>query len=152
MKGLTTSDFDRLTTHVPNFVGAYPHDVKPNPPPPYSIILNTDNHSKKGEHWVAIHITAKTLFFADSFGRPYTDQSFPRDFVRSITKLCRRRKVFYNRKLIQDLTSDCCGFYAVFILDRLALKQSKRSIFKVFTNDLIKNDQFVVRYYKNNFL
>ena len=33
-------------------------------------IINTDVLGKKGEHWVALYITPKTIYIWDSYGRP----------------------------------------------------------------------------------
>ena len=149
-------DLNPLRAHIPFFVGAYPHDVRPRPPTPYSIILNTDNHTKPGKHWVALHVTANTLYFCDSGGRHHSDSSFPKDFRKNIARLCRNgkhgkhRKAVYNQKQVQPGTNSvCCGHYSLYYLNMLLL--DKKNPFKIFTDDLVKNDRIVYRYYKRNF-
>ena len=155
MKQLSTGDFDRLSTHIPDFVGAIPCDAPTPNLKRYSIIMNTDNHREDGQHWVAMQIKPKTLTFVDSFGRNPSDVSFPSDFRRAVKRLSKGRRLIYNHHLIQALNSNACGYFSIFFLDRLALNKSMRMIGKAFDNnldDLAKNDQFVVKYYKKNFM
>ena len=152
MRQLTTPDFDKLTGHITNFKGAWPYDRLPKRlTQPYSVVLNTDDHTKPGEHWVCVYVDANQIFFGDSFGRHPSDLSFPRRFSMLLRRLTRGRRLIFNDRLIQDLTSQACGLYCLYMLDCLALNKSKRKFFAVFDKDLVKNDRFVLKYYKHNF-
>jgi len=152
VKQLTTSDFNKLTKHVHNFIGAVPCDTQtPLPNGSYSIVMNTDNHTKPGTHWVALHVQPKTLIFWDTFSRKPDNLTFPPDFRKTIRRLGRKRKLISNSKLIQALDSNTCGFHCCYLLDQLALNKSIKDILKVYGTNLTKNDQFAVRYFKKNF-
>jgi len=154
MRQLGTSDLNRLKSHVVYFRGGHPCDdgevytLKP----PYSVIINTDNHNKPGQHWVGVYIDSERMFFADSFGRSVWDESFPVDFRKTLKRLSLGRRLIYNPKLVQSLTSNACGYHCMYVLDRLSLNKSIREIYRVFDDDLTANDSFVVKYYNLNFV
>lgn len=152
VKQLTTPDFDKCTPHIQDFIGAFPCDRVPRGlKKDFSMVLNTDNHNKDGQHWVCVHVNSDSWIFYDTFGRSPTDISFPKDFRRVLKRLGKGKRLTYNPNLVQELDSNCCGYYCLYFLDRIALKQPKRAIFNVFGNSLERNDKFVYKYYKKNF-
>ena len=152
MKSLSTTDLDKAMRHVVGYKGAHPCDMMPQDlKPPYSLIVNTDNSSKPGDHWIAIRVANGKVYFLDSFGRKFDNLSFPVDFRRTMRKMMRRRHLKFNNKLIQNLTSNACGYYAVYFLDGMSMEKRPKNLLKVFTEDLKRNDRFVVSYFKNIF-
>ena len=152
MKALTTTDLDKGMRHIVDFKGAHPCDMIPRGlKPPYSIIINTDNGSKPGEHWIALRVVKGKVYFLDSFGRRFDDESFPADFRRIINRMTRRKDVIFNNKLIQNITSNACGYYAIYFLDGMSMKKRPKRLLKTFTKDLKKNDAIVVKYYRKFF-
>jgi hypothetical protein len=94
---------------VNSFLGVFPSDLLP----PYSItqsgsiIINTDPHTEKGSHWVAINIHPKSssAFYYDSYGLP--------PLIPSTQKFLRRNCTVrdFNKTQMQGLTSVVCGKY-----------------------------------------
>lgn len=63
------------------FAGVHPQDrvkLKPNA----YYIVNTDTHSKPGQHWVAVKTTRKHAYIYDSYGRPV--KSLVRHLINTI--------------------------------------------------------------------
>ena len=153
MRQLSTGDFNRLNNHVPDFVGGGPSDAPTGQfKRPFSIVMNTESHSEPGDHWVAMYVKPKTFIFLDSYGRSPSDISFPPKFRQTVKRLGKGRKLIYNKKLVQALTSNACGYHAIYLLDSLALNKPLKTIVKVFDANLASNDQFVLKYYKKNFM
>jgi len=90
------------------------------------FIMNTDDNSKDGKHWIGVYIDARpnsdqVLEYYDSFA-----EEPPENFMHEIKKLIDKihpkdyLKFKINRIKEQSVTSDNCGFFAMkFIMNRL---------------------------------
>ena len=75
-------------------------------------IINTDDHTKPGDHWVAIIKEKKGCFYFDSLGFPIYKSD-----ILDVLKNNKINKYKYNCQQIQPLTSSTCGLYCIaFIL------------------------------------
>ncbi len=54
----------------------------------------------------------------------------------------------YSKKQVQDFTSDTCGQHCVFFLYHMSKGYAYENIIKKYHDDLIKNDDMVVRFVK----
>ena len=83
------------------FLGYFPKDKLPPFPSqfPKSLIVNTDEASKPGEHWVALVLTKKKCFYFDSFGLPIVDFQILR-FLKGYEKFHTQILVFRMLKVI----------------------------------------------------
>jgi hypothetical protein len=93
--------------NVKSFLGAFPSDLLPHSiTMPSTIIVNTDNHTQTGTHWLAIRLEPRssTAFYFDyGLAQDIPDiQSFLR---RNCTVL------YYNTTQVQDPLSTVCGKY-----------------------------------------
>ena len=72
-------------------------------------IINLDNSGGEGLHWTAFYIRDTNATYFDSFGAvpPY-------EVCRFLNKA--NIKTIYNTSMIQDLMSNCCGFYSIYFL------------------------------------
>ena len=52
-----------------SFKGVYPWDLMPNLPNNSYAVINTDDHTKGGVHWVGIYSANNNYYVFDSFGR-----------------------------------------------------------------------------------
>jgi hypothetical protein len=99
---------------VISFLGVYPSDLLPHSVVQAgSVIVNTDPHTEKGSHWLAIHFQPQSsfAFYFDSFGNPAFVPSI-QDFIRRSCTVCH-----YNTELLQGPTSTQCGHYcSLFVL------------------------------------
>ena len=153
MKSLNTLQLDDVMKHIIDFQGAFPCDQIPKSMKvPYCIIVNTDNANESGDHWTCIRVEKVKAYFIDSFGRDFEDSTFPKDFRKSVRKLFKDKSIIQNNKLLQDLTSNACGYYCVYFLDKLSLNYTFKNIVSDFTKDLKFNDLLVLKYFRKNFL
>ena len=80
----------------------------PNAKKPYSI-LNTDDSSKKGTHWIAVFQSKKTIYVYDSFART---EKLMTGFVSKM-KDQGYKVVFVNKGQDQPDSSVNCGLYCL---------------------------------------
>jgi len=85
--------------------GVYNRDSIPNHLPNGYYILNLDRQSGAGTHWVAIYKSNKMNFYFDSFG-----------FDAPIQVSQALGKYFYNKKIIQSINSNSCGWWALWFI------------------------------------
>ena len=149
MKPLSTFDLDKIK--IKGFIGAHAFDELPEKPDKdFSVIVNTAKGTKDGEHWVALRRTNSKWLFVDSFGRNQNGVLLSEEFASSM-KHFMNGVVAYNHKLIQNLTSQACGYYCLYFINELNFKSLKACL-KPFSEDFMKNDQYVFRYVKENIL
>jgi hypothetical protein len=94
--------------NVKSFLGVFASDFIPHSVTRAGcLIVNTDPHTEKGTHWLAIQIQPKSYssFFFDSYGIS--------PMITTIQSFLKRNSVIceYNKVPLQSLTSDVCGKY-----------------------------------------
>ncbi len=105
---------------------------------PCSLIVNTDESSKPGEHWIALFITKNGyLEYFDSYGiKPFKKEIF--QFIKK-----HQMKLIFNKKKIQNSLSINCGkFCLLFVLLRtrgFTMKKIIRFFVNTKYNDLLIN-------------
>ena len=130
------------------FRGVYACDVIPSiDESTYAIIVNTDNSSKPGSHWILLYVTDQTIYFYDSYGRNINSDMFPKDFTQYIAKFVDGKTINYNSQIIQGLTSNVCAQHCMYFLFEKCLHV--KNILKPFGANLHENDLFVTRFVKN---
>ena len=109
------------------------------------LVVNTDPRQKPGEHWIAMYFPdVRGNEFFDSYGFPpvYYNDDFPR-YSKN------RGDTVRNKKTLQALTSDFCGFYCIYYLYHRTRGHSLDSIVKTFrVKDRVGNDRYVERFVK----
>ena len=93
---------------VRSFLGVFPSDMLPRSVTQTgTVIINTDPHTEKGSHWLAVH------FFPKSSSAYYFDSYGILPLVPDIEAFIRRNCTVwdYNKRQLQGLTSNICGKY-----------------------------------------
>ena len=96
-----------------HFVGVFPYDemvrnFTSSTGKTKMYVFNTHPSLKPGEHWIAVVVKGRTVYYFDSFGR------HPAVYSRLAEKFrfeC--DNVFYNNTLFQNLSSTACGDYCL---------------------------------------
>ena len=99
-------------------IGVFPRDMLDTPRrPKCAFVWNTDPHTKKGQHWVALYINQKNVgYYFDSYGKPPQHQ----EFITFMKKHCKRW--VYNDVRVQDTDSTACGHFCVYFLIHMAFQ------------------------------
>lgn len=131
-----------------NFKGVFASDKLPNVirKKPCSIIANTDESNKPGQHWVAFFIPKSgAIEFFDSVGRKPGKSGF----IKFITD--NGREFVYSKKRLQGTFSTTCGYYATMYLLARSRNISRRKFFNMFSTDLSENDEKIQNLFRKNF-
>jgi hypothetical protein len=100
------------------FIGTFMKDKIPikeikNHPLPLGLVINLDNDSGPGTHWVCLFITPLYQVYFDSFGQPPPIQ------VMKLMSKFKSIPKYYNSTQLQQLSSQACGYFVIFILEHL---------------------------------
>lgn len=143
-KGLTNKYLENITKKLigSSFIGVYPCDVHPvTKKKNFSLIFNTGKKDSSGEHFIAISVSNKKVFYFDPFGEKPSNT----DILKYITSL--KRKLTWNTRKIQHDTSSFCGFYCLAYLVSIKRKMSFSRFKSLFSNQNLKeNDKKVVKF------
>ena len=132
------------------FLGVYALDkvpVRAITSYPYTVIINTDDSTQPGSHWVAIHkdIMQRGYYF-DSFG-------FPPKLDDLLATMDSCADWTYNSFRLQSYASTVCGQYCLFFVTHIARGYDMEHIVHVLNQDSDKmvNDAMVNQYIKDKF-
>jgi len=110
----------------------------------YCLIGGSTNSYRTSGHWVAIYANGDEAYVFCSYG------TNPHRFLGMKKFLRRFNKVYYNKKMHQNLTSTVCGGYCCYVLYQLCLGISFVEILKKFER-LKRDDLFISRFMYSQF-
>ena len=100
----------------PRFDGVFSTDNLPNSIKNGAYVINLDEHSDIGTHWVALYVNNKTIIYFDSFGVEH----IPKDIIKLIgsneqssSAKARNKKIITNIYRIQAYDSIMCGYFCI---------------------------------------
>ena len=103
-----------------------------------AYIINLDEYSDIGTHWVALHVNNNDVTYFDSFGVEH----IPEGHSLSITT---------NIFRIQANDSVMCGYFCIGFIDFMLKGKTLTEFTNLFsTNNFKKNDDIILKYFMNN--
>jgi len=133
-------------------VGVFSKDNIDTLPQNGSYIFNLQDDADEygnllgGSHWVALYIEHQKAFFFDSFGKPP-----PSDIQLFLKRFIPYK---YNKKHIQNIRSEVCGYYCLYFLWFMTFHKEKplderfTTFLGLWSNDEQKNKSLLERYLK----
>jgi hypothetical protein len=123
-----------------SFCGVVPYDKLPirRIRRPCSFIINTQDSTEPGEHWVAIYLPKRgKLEYFDSYGFTPT--------LPAIYKIIDLNGKYYihNNETIQGVDSNNCGLFTLFYIYFRARGYSMNQYLKFFITNKTHNDMFI---------
>lgn len=113
---------------------------------PAGIVVNTDDSSGKGRHWVAYYITLQRSkpsgIYFDSYANPQKLYGFSPPF-----------QIIRNQisKFLQPDDSSTCGQWSISFLDHMARGKSGKSFYSLYSKNLRNNDALMLRRFQKKF-
>ena len=102
-----------------------------------NYIINLDDSTGPGTHWTCLIKNNNIYFYFDSMG------------VIAPARICELYKpLIYNRQQIQDINSSACGYYCIFFIKYMNIKNKNLlDIYKdfnyLFSNNTLYNDRIL---------
>lgn len=132
---------DKLLHSTSKYLGTFAKNEIYNQTLPklHGIIVNTQNRSEPGEHWVAFYkdVTGYCEYF-DPYGLPPLHNEFV-DFLNLNSECC----FGWNNKQLQCITCITCGYYCVLYISYRCNGYTINDFLSNFTTDTYVNDDII---------
>ena len=106
---LTNFEIMKYYENESRFNGAYSRGNLPNKIKDGAYVINLDEYSDIGTHWIALYVKNNVVFYFDSFGVEH--------IPKEIKTLIKNRNIKTNIFRIQAHDSIMCGFFCIAFID-----------------------------------
>ena len=106
---MTNFEIQAYYQNEPKFIGVYSRDNFPDKIKNEAYIINLDEDSDIGTHWIALYVNNKTVTYFDSFGIEH--------MPKEVKKFIGNRNIITNICRIQNYYSITCGYFCIGFID-----------------------------------
>ena len=106
---LTNFEILKYYENESRFNGVYSRDNLPNKIKDGAYVINLDEHSDIGTHWVALYVKNNDITYFDSFGVEH--------IPKEINAFIRNKNIKVNIFRIQAYDSIMCGYFCIAFID-----------------------------------
>ena len=140
---LTNFEIIKYYENQSRFNGVYSRDNLPNKIKDGAYVINLDEYSDIGTHWIALYVKNNDITYFDSFGVEH--------IPKEIIKFIKNKNIKTNIFRIQAYDSIMCGYFCIGFINLML----KGKILTEYTNlflpsDFTKNDDMILNYFMNN--
>ena len=105
-----------------------------------AYVINLDEYSDIGTHWIALYVNIKTVTYFDSFGVEH--------ILKEIKKVINNRNIMTNNFRIQAYDSIMCRYFCIRFIDFMLKGNNLTDFINLFSsNDLKKTDDIILNYF-----
>ena len=105
-------------------------------------MINLDEYSDIGTHWIALYINNKTVTYFDSYGVEH--------IPKEIKKIINDKNIITNICRIQAYDSVMCGYFCIGFINYMFIGKSLTDYTNLFSpNKFKKNDDIILNYFLN---
>ena len=139
---LTNFEIQAYYQDEPRFIGVYSRDNLPNKIKDGAYVINLDEYSDIGIHWIALYVNNKTVTYFVSFGIEH--------IPKEVKKFIGNRNIISNIYRIQNYDSVMCGYFCIGFIDFMFKGKSLTDYTNRFSpNNFKKNDDIILKYFLN---
>ena len=125
----------------PRFNEVYSRDNLPDKIKYGAYVINLDEYSDIGTHWITLYVNNKTVTYFDSFGVEH--------IPKEVKTFINNKNIIANIFRIQAYDSVMCGYFCIRFIDFMFKDNSLTGFTNLFSpNNFKKNDNMIL----NNFL
>ena len=134
---LTNFEIMKYYENESRFNGVYSRDNLPNKIKDGAYVINLDEYSDIGTHWVALWVNNNNVTYFDSFGVEY--------IPKEIIKFIENRNIKTNIFRIQAYDSIMCWYFCIGFVDFMFKGKSLTKYTNLFSpHDFKKNDDTIL--------
>ena len=109
-----------------------------------AYVINLDEYSDIGTHWIALHVNNKTVTYFDSFGVEH----IPKEIKKNINN---NKNIIANVFRIQAYDSVMCRYFCIGFINYMIMGKSLTDYTNHFSpNNFKKNDDIILNYFLTN--
>ena len=140
---LKNFDIEAYYQNEPRFNGVYSTDNLPDKIKDGAYVINLDEYSDIGTHWIALYVNNKTVTHFDSFEVDH--------IPREIKKFIDSKKIIANIFRLQAYDSIMFGYFCIGFINFMLKGKNLTGFTNLFSpNDFKKNDDIISNYFLTN--
>ena len=133
------------------FNGVYSRDNSPNKIKDGAFVINLDEYSDIGTHWIVLYVENNDITYFDSFGVEHIHKEIINFISRSLSSASLNKNIKTNIFRIQAYDLIMCGYFCIGFIDFMFKGKSLTEYTNLFSpNDFKKNDDTILNYFMNN--
>ena len=137
---LTNFEIQTYYQNEPRFIGVYSRDNFPYKIKNSAYVINLDEYSDIGTHWIALYVNNKTVTYFDSFGIEH--------IPKEVKKFIGNRNIISNIYRIKIYDSIMCGYFCIDFIDYMFKGNKLTDYTNLFPpNNFRKNDYIILNYF-----
>ena len=137
---LTNFEIQPYYQNEPRFIGVYSRDNLPNKIKARAYVINLDEYSDIGTHWIALYVNNKIVTYFDSFGIEH--------IPNEVKKFIGNRNIISNIYRIQNYDSVMRGSFCISFINYMFKGKSLIDYTNLFSpNNFKKNDDIILKYF-----
>ena len=139
---LTNFEVQAYYRNKPRFIDVYSRDNLPDKIKGGECLINLDEYSDTGTHWIALYVNNKTVTYFDSFGIE--------NISKEVKKFVNNKNIIANIFRIQAYDSLMCGYICIGFIDYMLMGKSLTDYTDLFSpNNFKRNDDIILNYFLN---
>ena len=140
---LTNFEIQKYYQNEPRCRGVYSRDNLLDKIKDEAYVINLDEHSDIGTHWIALYALSNKVTYFDSF----RVEHIPKEIKNFIDK----STVVTNVFRIQAFDSVMCGYFCIRFIDLMPKGKTLTYFTKLFSpSNFKKNDDIILKYFMTN--
>ena len=137
---MTNFEIQAYYQNEPRFIGVYRRDNLPDKIKDGAYVINLDEYSDIGTHWIALYVNNRTVAYFDSFGIEH--------IPKEVKKVIGNRNITSNIYRIQNYDSIMCDYFCIGFIDYMFKGKSLTDYTNLFSpNNFKKNDDIILNYF-----
>ena len=139
---LTNFEIQTYYQNESRFNGVYSRDNLPKIKEG-TYVINLDEYSDIGTHWVSLYVENNNVTYFDSFGVGH--------IPKEIKAFINNRNIKTNIFRIQAYDSIMCGYFCIGFIDFMLATKTLTEYTNLFSsNNFMKNDDVILNYFMSN--
>ena len=139
---LTNFEIQEYYQNEPRFNGVFSRDNLPNKIKDGAYIINLDEYSEIGTHWVILYVKNNIVTYFDSFGVEH----LPKEIVKFIDNKNIKTNIFR----IQAYDSIICGYFCIGLINFMFKSKTLTDYTNLFSPGNFKKNDNIINYFMNN--
>ena len=139
---LTNFEIQAYYQNEHRFNGVHSTDNLPDKIKDGSYVINLDEYSDIGTHWIALYVNNKTVTYFDSFAVEH--------IPKEIKKFINNKNIITNIFRIQAYDPVMCGYFCIGFISYMFMNKTLTDYTNLFSpNNFKKNDDIILNYFLN---
>ena len=139
---LTNFEIQKYNQNEPRFNGVYLRDNLPRIKDG-AYVINLDEYSDIGTHWIALYVQNNDVIYFDSFGVEH--------IPKEIKTFIGNKNIKTNIFRIQAYDSIMCGYFCIGFIDFMLAGKTLTDFTNIFSpSNFKKNDDIILNYFMTN--